>query len=157
MKKTKNREIKRWLRIKRQNVYRYRVRSTMVEKLLNIDKLTALTGAKRTTVNGWVRGTVPMTWDGCVKLADALGITTDYMFGEDFFEGKETFAEMLEKELKKRKWLKKDFAKMVGVCDQTVSEWTSGSVPRSDEQLAKIGEVLGRSVEELEEYFVVKL
>ena len=147
-----NEHINKNVRAFRGNIFKYRLRKTMFEKRIPSKQIWETTDIKKTTMQSYVRGHVPNRWKDCVTLADALGVTTDYLFGEDVMQYKESFGDFLRKEIKKRGLTYVEFAKMVGVHKGMISTWTRGTAPKTG-MFKKLAKALDCTEEELKQKF----
>lgn len=152
MKRMNNEEINKNVRTLRANIFKYRLRKTMFEKRIPAKRIWETTNIKRTTMQAYVRGKIPRYWEDCVTIADALGVTTDYLFGEDVMQHKESFGDFLKKEIKKRRLTYGELAEMVGVGEYTISDWMNGKTPKTG-LFKKIAKALDCTEEELKQKF----
>ncbi len=139
-------------RIRRKNIFKYRLRQAMFAKHISSKKIWETTDITKHTMQAYVRGRIPESWESCVTLADALGVSTDFLFGEDIMKKKEPFGKYLEKEIKKRGLTAEEFAEVAGVSKYAVKEWIKGVTPKTG-MFKKIAKALDCTEEELLQKF----
>lgn len=147
-----NEKIGYKIRVLRTNIFVYRLKKTMFEKHIPAKQIWETTDIARTTMQAYVRGRVPSSWGNCVTLANALGVTTDYLFGEDVMQYKETFGEYLKKELKKRGWTYGKFSEISGISKGSIKSCANGDTPKTG-MFKKYAKALGCTEEELKQKF----
>lgn len=112
-------------------------------------------GCKQTCVSKWLNGNNTPSLEYCVKVANAMGISLDYLFGltaENSYEHSETkanFRERFSALIGKSEISKNKLAKTCGVTSSTVSKWLIRNQLPKPEVSIKLASYFGCSVDYL--------
>ncbi len=105
-------------------------------------------GAGRNFMDNIKKGSIPSVAK-VQQLADYLGVTTSELLGEAMPVHASDTVDRIFDLLDKMPIEQQEFAKLVGVSDDTASDWRRRRSASYTKRLAKISEVLGTSVEYL--------
>lgn len=125
-----------------------RIRFVREKKGMSQGKLADRLGVNRVTLTYWENGTRDIKTTDIVRLADALGVTCDYILNGS--SEKETiFATKLCELIKERKTTIKDVANHLGFSRQAVSQYCNENTQPNVDAILKIAEYFNVSCDYL--------
>lgn len=137
-----------------QSLFSKRLKGFRTEKGLTQQEIADLLDINRVSYARWEDGTREPTLENVVKLAQILGTTTDKLLGKTKFVARNSvkptvFSQNLYNERRKLGLSQESLGEKIGVHQVRIAKWENGKTEPSFENLIKLAEVFGTSVDYL--------